>query len=242
MNSKIKFVVDFLTYGFKGGPLFWAWILFLSFFIILWGYGEAVQLSNGMIVTNLNDQVSWEMYLANFVFMVGVAAAAVTVVFPAYVYKHKELHKIVVLGEMLAIAAVVMCLLFVIAHMGRPDRLWHIVCDVTGTALNNAGIKAEELAAVSATSQREGMVFLDSTGKELYAGPNIDLRAVTEGISIDTQYARDIHSITGHLPSLMFAPAKLKWFENNRPELYKRISTVLTISDWIVYKLCVYKN
>ena len=125
--------------------------------------------------------------------------------------------------------------------MGRefiPDRLWHMVCDVTGTALNNAGVKVGEIAAVSATSQREGMVFLDSAGKELYAGPNIDLRAVTEGISIDHKYAREIHSITGHLPSLMFAPAKLTWFKNNRPELYKSISTVLTISDWVLYKLC----
>ncbi|PVV19099.1 MAG: hypothetical protein B6D74_15300, partial [gamma proteobacterium symbiont of Ctena orbiculata] len=122
-----QFVVDFLRAGFTGGILYWCWMLFLAFFIMLWGYGEYVQIANGMIVTNLNDQVSWGFYLANFVFMVGVAAAAVTVVFPAYVYKHKELHRIVILGEMLAIAAVVMCLLFVIAHMGRPDRLWHIL-------------------------------------------------------------------------------------------------------------------
>ncbi len=124
MKRFFCFVSDFLRAGFSGGFLFWVWMLFLSFFIMLWGYGEYVQITNGMIVTGLNDQVSWGFYLANFVFMVGVAAAAVTVVFPAYVYKHKELHRIVVLGEMLAIAAVVMCLLFVIAHMGRPDRLW----------------------------------------------------------------------------------------------------------------------
>lgn len=77
MNPKIRFVVDFLAYALKGGPLFWAWMFFLAFFIMLWGYGSFVQIAEGMIVTNLNDQVSWGLYLANFVFMVGVAAAAV---------------------------------------------------------------------------------------------------------------------------------------------------------------------
>ncbi|MES9958179.1 MAG: NrfD/PsrC family molybdoenzyme membrane anchor subunit, partial [Sedimenticola sp.] len=126
MKRLFQFVLDFIRTGFTGGIFFWAWMLFLAFFIMLWGYGEYVQIANGMIVTNLTDQVTWGVYLANFVFMVGVAAAAVTVVFPAYVYKHHDLHKVVVLGEMLAIAAVVMCLLFVTAHMGRPDRIWHI--------------------------------------------------------------------------------------------------------------------
>jgi len=61
------------------------------------------------------------------VFLVGVAAGAVTVVFPAYVYGHKGLHEVTVLGEMLAISAVIMCMLFVLNHMGRPDRLWHML-------------------------------------------------------------------------------------------------------------------
>lgn len=118
-----------------------------------------------------------------------------------------------------------------------PDQLWQRVGELIRKAIHDAGIKASQVTGVTATSQREGMVLLDSAGKELYAGPNIDLRATTEGILIDNQHAREIHSITGHLPSLLFAPAKLKWFEHNQPELFKRISTVLTISDWLIYKL-----
>jgi molybdopterin-containing oxidoreductase family membrane subunit len=56
-----------------------------------------------------------------------VAAAAVTVVFPSFVYHHRHLKEIYVIGEMLAISAVIMCILFVFAHMGRPDRVWHIL-------------------------------------------------------------------------------------------------------------------
>ena len=127
MKKKMSFVVDYWVYVLKGGIKFYAWLGFLSLFLIGWSYGNFMQLSEGMIVTGLTDQVSWGLYLANFIFLVGVAAGAVTVVFPAYVYKHKALHEVAVLGEMLAIAAVIMCMLFVLNHMGRPDRLWHML-------------------------------------------------------------------------------------------------------------------
>lgn len=126
MKKLIKFTVDYVGYVVKGGPKFYGWLGFLGIFVLIWMYGNYMQWTKGMIITGLSDQVSWGIYLANFVFLVGVAAGAVTVVFPAYVYKHKALHEVTVLGEMLAIAAVVMCMLFVFSHMGRPDRLWHL--------------------------------------------------------------------------------------------------------------------
>lgn len=127
-----------------------------------------------------------------------------------------------------------------IAPLGKefdPNFFWRLICQSVRKAINDANISAKEIVAVSATSQREGMVFLDRKGKELYAGPNIDLRALAEGISIDSELGEEIYSITGHRPSFLFAPAKLKWFEANRLETYKSITTVLTISDWIIYKL-----
>jgi molybdopterin-containing oxidoreductase family membrane subunit len=86
-----------------------------------------LQNTEGMIVTGMTSQISDGLYLANLVFLVGVAAGAVTIVFPAYVYHHEGLHKVTVLGEMLAISAVLMVFMFVFAHMGRPDRLWHMI-------------------------------------------------------------------------------------------------------------------
>ncbi|GMR19806.1 MAG: polysulfide reductase NrfD [Gammaproteobacteria bacterium] len=127
MRKLIKFTTDYAVYVAKGGPKYYSWMAFLGVFVLFWLYGNYMQLSEGMIITGLTDQVSWGLYLANFVFLVGVAAGAVTVVFPAYVYKHKALHEVAVLSEMLAIAAVVMCLLFVLNHMGRPERIWHMI-------------------------------------------------------------------------------------------------------------------
>src|SRR5512142_384884 len=75
----------------------------------------------------MRDDVSWAFYIENFAFLVGVAAAAVLLVIPAYVYHWKPIKEVVVLGELLAISALVMCLLFILVDMGRPDRFLHIM-------------------------------------------------------------------------------------------------------------------
>ena len=80
----------------------------------------AHQAREGLIATNMRDQVSWAFYIGNFTFLVGVAAAAVLLVIPAYVYQWKPIKEVVVLGELLAISALTMCLLFILVDMGRP--------------------------------------------------------------------------------------------------------------------------
>jgi molybdopterin-containing oxidoreductase family membrane subunit len=75
----------------------------------------------------MRDQVSWGFYIGNFTFLVGVAAAAVVLVIPAYVYDWKPIREIVIFGELLAVSAIVMCMLFVTVDVGRPDRLWHLM-------------------------------------------------------------------------------------------------------------------
>ena len=213
MKSYLQFVIDFLRTGFSGGIFFWAWILFLSFFIMLWAYGEYVQITNGMIVTGLNDQVSWGFYLANFVFMVGVAAAAVTVVFPAYVYKHQELHRIVVLGEMLAISAVVMCLLFVTAHMGRPDRLWHIFPVIGIFNWPHAMLTWDVIVLT-------GYLLLNIIGGfyylyKKYTGKPVNKVFYLSVVYIAIVWALSIHTVTAFLINTM--PARPMWFHSMMP-------------------------
>ncbi len=87
----------------------------------------AQQIKQGFVVTNLSDQVAWGAFIANFTFLVGIAAAAVLLVVPTYVYHRDDTKKVVLLGEMVAISAIVMCLLFVTVDMGRPDRILHMM-------------------------------------------------------------------------------------------------------------------
>ena len=118
-----------------------------------------------------------------------------------------------------------------------PDETWETISGLAAEALEAAGIVPDDLAAVTATSQRQGVVFLDRAGREVYAGPNLDLRAVFEGAAIDDELGERVYHTTGHTPSLLFAPAKLRWMRDHRPEAYSEIATVLTLADWILYRL-----
>ena len=111
----------------KGGKWYYGWLAFLSLFILIGVVSYIKQLDQGMILTAMRDQVSWGFYISNFTFLVGVAAAAVLLVVPAYLYNFKPIKEIVLLGEILAITAIIMCLMFVISDLGRPERGWHIL-------------------------------------------------------------------------------------------------------------------
>jgi Ni/Fe-hydrogenase subunit HybB-like protein len=113
--------------AFVGDWRYYTWMGVLSVFCLLGLNAYARQFAKGLIVTGMSDQVSWGVYIANFTFLVGVAAAAVMMVIPVYIYKNEELHDLVIFGELLAVAAILMCLAFVTVDLGRPDRFWHLV-------------------------------------------------------------------------------------------------------------------
>ena len=117
------------------------------------------------------------------------------------------------------------------------ETLWHSICELIRRTLHEAEVAADQIVAVAATSQRQAVVFLDASGRELYAGPNIDLRAVFEGAAIDDEHGDLIYRTTGHLPSFFFTPAKLRWFKLHRPDTYGKIARGLPLADWIASRL-----
>lgn len=112
-----------LEAAFRGGKRYWALMAAWAVLIVigLWAYGE--QFTEGLAVTGMSRDVTWGLYIAQFTFLVGVAASAVMVVLPYYLHDHKAFGKTVILGEFLAVSAVVMCMLFIFVDMGRPDRV-----------------------------------------------------------------------------------------------------------------------
>jgi len=116
--ARIAFVGDWRYYAWMGG---------LTVICLLGLNAYAKQLVHGLVVTGMSDEVSWGVYIANFTFLVGVAAAAVMMVIPVYIYDNEELHDLVIFGELLAVAAILMCLAFVTVDLGRPDRFWHLI-------------------------------------------------------------------------------------------------------------------
>lgn len=121
------FARESLRLVLRGNRAYWLWIAGLSAGMISGVLAYTNQLRLGLAVTAMRDQVSWGFYIGNFTFLVGVAAAAVVLVIPAYIYDWKPIREIVIYGELLAISAIVMCFLFVTVDIGRPDRFWHLI-------------------------------------------------------------------------------------------------------------------
>lgn len=213
MKKMTQFTLDYLGYIIKGGPKFYGWMIFLGGFILIWVYGNYVQLSEGLIVTGLTDQVSWGIYFANFVFLVGVAAGAVTVVFPAYVYKHKALHEVAVLGEMLAVAAVIMCILFVLSHMGRPDRLWHMLPVIGIFNFPHSMLSWDVLVLVIyfLLNLVGGFYYL----YKKYCQEDVNKFFYMPLIYVAIVWALSIHTVTAFLIATM--PARPMWFHGMMP-------------------------
>ncbi len=118
-----------------------------------------------------------------------------------------------------------------------PQELLDMVGTLVVEALKEAGISGGDIKAVGVTSQRQGVVFVDQEGKELLVSPNIDLRAVFEGAALDEEMGPDLYRITGHYPSMLLAPSRLRWLQNNQPAAYERLDRLLTIAGWLAFRL-----
>lgn len=110
-----------------GNLPFYAWMTALTAVMLVGVHAFAQQTAGGLGLTAMSDHVSWGMYIGNFTFAVGLAAGAVMMVIPAYLYHDDDMHDVVIVGEILAIAAIVVALAFVNVDLGRLDRFWHLL-------------------------------------------------------------------------------------------------------------------
>ncbi len=115
-----------LELALKGNKQYWIWIAGLFGIIALGAYFYSEQLMYGLMVTGQSRDVSWGFYTAQMTYFVGVAAGGVMLVLPYYLHNYKQFGKITILGEFLAVAAIVMCLLFVVVHLGQPMRILNV--------------------------------------------------------------------------------------------------------------------
>ncbi len=116
-----------LEKALKGNIIYWGWLGFLLVIIGVGAGAYLMQLDQGLVVTGLHRDVSWGFYIAQFTFLVGVAASAVMMVIPKYLHNFKAFGRMLILGEFLAISAVIMCLLFIVVDLGQPQRLMNVL-------------------------------------------------------------------------------------------------------------------
>ncbi len=175
-----------------GNKKYWSWVILLLVLIGAGVYGYAQHLTEGLVVTGMSRDVSWGVYIAQLTFLVGVAASAVMLVLPYYLHNYKQFGKIVILGEFLAVAAVTMCMLFVVVDMGKPMRVVNVFLHPTPNSI----------------------LFWDATVLSVYLGLNllcgwVALQAEAKGIAppkwikpfiyLSIPWAVSIHTVTAFL-------------------------------------------
>ncbi len=116
-----------LEKAITGDKRYWGWIAFVLLLVGAGAIAYLRQLDQGLTVTGLSRDVSWGFYIAQFTFLVGVAASAVMVVLPYYLHNFKAFSKVTILGEFLAIPSVIMCMLFIVVDMGQPFRVQNVM-------------------------------------------------------------------------------------------------------------------
>jgi autoinducer 2 (AI-2) kinase len=118
-----------------------------------------------------------------------------------------------------------------------PATTLELISTTVQSAIGAADVQSSEIKGIGVTSQRQGLVLLNLDGQPIYAGPSRDLRATAEGTEIDANALVNIWELTGHGPGIRTAWARLKWFADNKPEIYDRTRTMCSIADWIILEL-----
>ncbi len=121
------FLLTALHSATTGGRRYHLWMGSLTAVILVGAYAYSLQMRYGLGVTGMSDQVSWGLYISNFTFLVGMAAAAMMLVLPAYILEEFDFGRAVLMAEAVAVAALVMCLCFVVLDLGNPLGGWHLI-------------------------------------------------------------------------------------------------------------------
>ena len=114
-----------------GDRKYWGLVVVLLAIIGAGFMAYLIQLKMGLEITGMSRDVSWGFYIAQFTYLVGVAASAVMLVLPYYLHDYKIFGRITILGEFLAVAAVSMCVMFILVDLGKPMRVFNVMLHPT---------------------------------------------------------------------------------------------------------------
>ena len=179
---------------FKGSKPFYLWMSSLTLILLAGVAAYARQISRGLVLTHMTDHVSWGFYISNFTFLVGVAAAAVLLIIPAYLYGFKAIKKIVIFGELLAVCAILMALTFIFVDFGRADRFWHVFPGI-GTPNFPSSILAWDMLVLNGYLILNIMIVVYA-GWHSYHGSNPSKRILIPLILLSIPWAVGVHTVT----------------------------------------------
>ncbi|MCF8714925.1 polysulfide reductase NrfD [Joostella atrarenae] len=193
-KSLVKDSLDVIT---QGSLKYHIWMGVLTFVMLVGMYCYSIQIEEGLSVTGMHDRVSWGLYISNFTFLVGVAAAAVMLVMPTYILKDVDFKQAVLIGEGLAVAALIMCLAFVVADMGGPSVLWHMIPGIGVFNFPNSMLTWDVIVL-------NGYLFINITVPfyilfRHYQGKEAKSKVYVPGAMLSVFWAVGIHLVTAFL-------------------------------------------
>jgi len=175
-----------------GSRKYWLWLSFLAAVIGVGVLCYLWQFFVGLGITGLGRDVSWGFYIAQFTFLVGVAASAVMLVLPYYLHHYKQFGKITILGEFLAVSSVLMCMLFIFVDMGQPLRVLNVILHPTPNSIMFWDMVV--LSGYLLLNIVIGWVVLDAEHKEI--PPPAWVKPL---IYVSIPWAVSIHTVTAFL-------------------------------------------
>lgn len=193
----LTFLVDAVRWNLRGGVAFQIFRLFLLAGMAVGIYAYSLQARYGLSVTGMNDIVSWGLYISNFTFLVGVAAAAVMLILPAYMFHDPDFHRVVIIGEGVAVGALIMCLSFILVDLGGPLQAWHLI---PGIGLFNfpSSILAWDVLVLNGYLLLNGLVPAYILYSH-YKGRKADERKYRPFVFLSIFWAFSIHMVTAFL-------------------------------------------
>ncbi len=195
MKALREFITGLLRILFVGSAGFYIWMSILTVFAAAGFIAYGTHLTQGLVVTNMRDQANWGFYIANFAFLVGIAAAAVLLIIPAYLYNFKPIKKIVVFGELLAVAAIMVAGLFITADMGGPERVWHILPPPVGRINFPSSILAWDMIILN-TYMVLNLVIALIIGWYRYINREASMKLILPLIILSIPVAIGVHTVT----------------------------------------------
>lgn len=116
---------------------------------------------------------------------------------------------------------------------------WDLATGCIKGVLAETKIDPADIAAISTTCMREGIILYDEAGKEIWACANVDARStdeVAQLIAANPQLEEELYRESGETYALGALP-RLLWVKNKEPEIYARTAKMGMFNDWLIYKL-----
>ena len=104
----------------------WLWIIFWSIIFVVGLYALYIQATEGHVVTGMRDHVVWGLYIANFIFFIGISYAGAIISGFLHLMKVEWRKPIIRIAELITVIATIIGPLYILLCVGRLDRLHHL--------------------------------------------------------------------------------------------------------------------